>query len=99
MDRTLVVKQEAQEDMVDAYLYYEEQQEGLGERFLAEVNKRLDDLSTQPEYYGFIDDRKILRDVALIAFPYVLIYRIVASEVRVHAVFHTGKDPAGKYRG
>lgn len=97
MGYTLVVKKEAREDILNAYLYYEEQQEGFGERFLTEVQRRLDDISIHPEYYGFIDVRNILRDVVVNVFPYVIVYRIMATEVWVYAVHHTGKAPSESY--
>ncbi len=65
---------------------------GLGERFLADVQKRFDDLERHPEYYSFIDDRAILRDVALAVFPFVLVFGIIDSQVVVYAVLHTGRQ-------
>lgn len=60
---------------------------------MLEVENRFEDLEKHPEYYSFIDTQNILRDVAINKFPYVLIYRIVESEVRIYSVFNTGKKP------
>lgn len=90
---SLIIQEEARNELLEAYLYYEQQQNGLGEQFLLEVENRFEDLEKHPEYYSFIDTQNILRDVAINKFPYVLIYRIVESEVRVYSVFNTGKKP------
>lgn len=41
----LIVKDEAGLEAENAYLYYETQQPGLGERFLEALQKRFDDIS------------------------------------------------------
>ncbi len=98
MSYTLVIKDDATMDMLESYLYYEEKQSGLGEQFLVTVQKRFADLSTHPEYYSFIDQRKILRDVALDQFPYVIVYEIAGKEVIIYAVHATHKRPIPQYR-
>ncbi|MFA6059639.1 MAG: type II toxin-antitoxin system RelE/ParE family toxin [Taibaiella sp.] len=94
MPYTLVIKEEARLDMLEAYQYYEQQQTGLGEQFLSEVEKRLDDITSHPEYYSFIDNRKILRDIVLDKFPYVVIYDVIGFEITVFAVHFTKRNPA-----
>jgi plasmid stabilization system protein ParE len=91
MPYKLAIKEAARMDMSESYWYYEEQQAGLGERLLSEVQKRLNDLSIHPEYYSYIDNKQVLRDITLNNFPYVLIYRIIKGEVSVYAVLHTRK--------
>lgn len=93
MPYTLIIKEEAKLDMLEAFQYYEQQQGGLGERFLSEVKKRLDDIISHPEYYSFIDNRKILRDIALDKFPYVLIYDIIELQITIFAVHLTRRSP------
>ncbi len=53
MSYKLIIKEEAIADMQEAYDYYEEQQTGLGERFLAALQERFASLSEHPQYYGF----------------------------------------------
>lgn len=94
MTYSLTIQEEARNELLQAYLYYERQLVGLGERFLLEVENRFEDLEKHPEYYSFIDAQNILRDVAINNFPYVLIFRIVEREVRIYSVFNTGKKPS-----
>jgi hypothetical protein len=50
----LVILKAAAEDTADAYEYYEKIQQGLGDRFLAEVLERYSEIAKHPHYYGFI---------------------------------------------
>ncbi|MBK7289592.1 MAG: hypothetical protein IPI78_04715 [Chitinophagaceae bacterium] len=66
MPFTVIVKQEAHNDTVDAYYYYEEKLTGLGEKFLIALQMRYDDIATNPTFFSYIDEDplKVLRDVA-----------------------------------
>ncbi len=100
MAYTVIVKQEAVNDAVDAYEYYQKKQPGLGERFLDVLAERYLDLSLHPSHYGFIkeDPLNILRDVRLEKFPYVVVFELSASEVIVYAIFNTKRNPLRKIR-
>ncbi len=89
----LFVKEEARIEMLDTYFYYEQQQAGLGERFLSELEARFSDISTHPEYFSFIDSKQILRDVKVEKFPFVIVYEIAGIEVIVYAIHLTHKHP------
>jgi len=97
MSYKLIIKEEAIADMQEAYDYYEEQQAGLGERFLAALQQRFVSLSEHPQYYGFIDSKQLLRDVSVAVFPYVIVYGIIEDEVRVYAIHPTRKRPKQNY--
>ena len=90
---TVTVKQQALDEALEAYLYYEEKQEGLGDRFLNSLRKRYGDLSRNPQYFSFIyaDREKTLRDVIVEDFPFVIMYDIVGTEVIVYSVHNTYK--------
>lgn len=72
----------ASSDEEDAYNYYEDKRKGLGEEFLEELTKKYKSISAHPELYSFIDNRRLLRDVKIDRFPYVIIY-----ETREDTVF------------
>ena len=100
MSFTVIVKQEAHQDTIDAYDYYEEKLTGLGERFLNALQQRYKELSANPNLYGYIDEDplKVLRDVKLEKFPFVVVYEIVEKEVVIYAVHNTYKHPRNKLR-
>jgi plasmid stabilization system protein ParE len=97
---TVIVKQEAHQDTIDAYNYYEEKLTGLGERFLNALQQRYEELSVNPAFYSYIneDPLKILRDVKLEKFPFVVVYEIIENQVVIYAVHNTYKHPRNKLR-
>lgn len=58
MTYNLIVTEEADNETTEAYLYYEEQQEGLGERFLYELSRRYTQLTNNPEHYGYLSAKR-----------------------------------------
>lgn len=100
MPFNVVINAAANEDVLEAYRYYEKQQQGLGERFLSQLRKKYTALSLHPTHYGFIDEDplKVLRDVRLEKFPYVIVFEIVENDVIVYAVHHLRKHPGNKPR-
>lgn len=93
---TLQIRPRALEMMQDAYEWYEQQQDGLGEELLKELDLFYHKISTYPKSFGKIN--KKLYKVALKRFPYIIVYEIVKSEVVVFAVFHTKRNPKEKFR-
>lgn len=81
----------------EAYNWYEEQRQGLGEEFIKELDNCFDKLQSHPEYFGKI--KKNFRQMSLKRFPYVIVFEIIKKEVVVFAVFHTKRNPKLKFRG
>lgn len=94
----LVILKAAAEDTLDAYEYYEKMSIGLGDRFLSEVLKRFKDISLHPEYFGFIDEKKIIRDVMLKNFPFQIVYEVIGDSIIIYAVHHEKKHPDKRFR-
>lgn len=92
----LVVKPKAIQMALEAYDWYEEQQLGLGELFLKELNSCFDKLEAWPLAYAKI--KKDYRQIILKTFPYVAVYEIAKDEVIVFAVFHTSRNPRKKFK-
>jgi hypothetical protein len=86
MPYQLIIREEAHLDANEAYNYYEEKSTGLGERFLQELIQRYNEITAHPEYYGFIDEQKIIRDVKLRHFPYLIVYEFKGDKVIVYSV-------------
>jgi hypothetical protein len=84
----LIVKEEALTDTIEAFKYYEEKSIGLGEQFLEALQERYNQISENPQYFGFIsaDREKTLRDVKIKKFPYAVIYDYIEDEVTIYAV-------------
>src|SRR5687767_187305 len=98
MAYNIIIKEEAHLDTSTAYDYYENEQKGLGEEFLEELEKRYHDLMSHPFNYGFIDDQQIIRDVKVDRFPYVIIFEVIDENVIVYAVHNTYRHPKRRLR-
>ncbi len=94
MQYTLIVREEAVEEVKHAYLYYELIREGLGKRFLSELRKRYSEIAEHPQSYGFIDSKKSIRDIKVKHFPYQVIYEIEKNKVVVFSVFNSRQNPS-----
>lgn len=92
MTYKVILTNHAKVQIGENYDYYEGQHIGLGEEFLQELEKRYDDLCKHPEYYSFIDNRKIIRDVKIERFPYVIIFEIEENKVIVLYVHNNSKQ-------
>ena len=93
MDYNIIISIEAEKDTNAAYCYYENQQPGLGERFLSELSLFYDKLKQHPQYYSFTSENKTSRSVALKIFPYKIIYELEGKKLYVYAVYHFHQNP------
>jgi len=81
-------------DEIDsAHDWYEQRQAGLGRAFLDEVQRVLAEITANPARYGFADAD--IREGPLHRFPYAVYYRVLPDRIRVLAVYHTSRHPAG----
>ena len=83
----------AKKALFDAYHYYEDIRVGLGDRFIESLENRYAALSEHPNYYSYSDKNKIIRDVAIDGFPYLIIYEISGNDVIVFSIHNTYKKP------
>lgn len=91
MTHELLLKAEANLDIVEAYRWYENQQENLGESFLQEVEFFLDRIAKSPLQFPRRYKKK--RGAVLKRFPYLIVFEIIANQVIVFAVFNTHQNP------
>ena len=87
---------EAEQEFIEASVFYESRVPGLGERFIAEVERAAELLTERPEIGQRID--QVFRRMVLRRFPYLLIYSVEAEEIRIVAVAHQRRPP-GYWRG
>ncbi len=82
----------------EAYLWFEEQQLGLGDRFESAVDGRLNQILTKP--FRYPKKRGVFRETKIATFPYLIVYKIYEKEkaIFVSAIYHASRDPRKKYR-
>jgi hypothetical protein len=90
----LIIKEEAQLEVIEAFLYYEGKQNGLGDLFLDHLNSYFKWIRNYP--FHFSQKRKPFREAVVKRFPFIIIYEVLESEVIVYSVFNTWQDPAKK---
>ena len=86
-----IVRPAASADVEDAYRWYEAQQTGLGEEFLAAANTVMESVVANPLQFPVIHrqtHRALFR-----RFPYGLYYRIVDDQIVVVACMHARRNP------
>ena len=92
MSLSLVFRAGPQAEFDGAAVWYEARRAGLGDDFVAEVQRVLDTIVNQPNRYPVVYGD--VREAAVRRFPYCVYYRAKADRVVVIAVFHTSRNPA-----
>lgn len=88
-----IIKEEAELETLEAYLYYEEKQKGLGNKFLTQLEEYLKRICQNPLHYPL---KKGYREAFLRKFPYLIIYEFSKETVIVYSVFNTYQNPNKK---
>ncbi len=94
---SLIVSARAHKEIIGSHDWYEERQQGLGQRFMDELVHKLRQIESNPEQYSV--KYRQYREVLVSVFPVVIIYRIHKKKrsIYVVSVFHTSRDHRTKY--
>lgn len=86
----MIVRPEAEADLVEAREWYDRQSDGLGADFLLCVEEVFQQIDRMPAIHQVVyqDVRKALTR----RFPYVVYYRVEGEDVIVFAVLHCRRD-------
>ena len=92
------LKREASIEFVDAFVWYEEQQQGLGESFIVVVESKLTQICNNPFQYKI--SNKKFHEAVTDKFPFLIIYFVDEKNklVIVTAIFHTSRNPKNKFK-
>jgi len=91
MSRRLVIRVEAEAELLEAFRWYEKQQAGLGEEFLGCVETTLAQIQDSSERYAAVQGE--IRRALVRRFPYGVFYLVRRDAIVVLAVFHASRDP------
>jgi plasmid stabilization system protein ParE len=91
MSFTVLFEPDAEQEIIDAFQWYEEQSFGLGGDFLRAVKQSEAILSRNPFQYQV--QYKEVRRAFLRRFPYALHYVVEENMVSVLACFHFRRNP------
>ncbi len=95
MKFTIEVKETAKNNVIEAFLFYESRQTGLGERFLSSWEDLLELIKDEPHLYQ--KKYKDFRQVLIKPFPYLIIYEVEEKVVVVYKIIYAGRNPRKIY--
>ncbi len=90
------IKESARKGAVDAFLYYEDQQIALGDRFLDKMELLLNDIVKHPKLYS--EKHKQFRQALIKPFPYLIIFEIIQTTIVVYKVIYAKRNPNKLYK-
>lgn len=91
MTAELIIAPEAQQDLDEAYGWYEDRRPGLGEEFLSCVEACIYTICRMPEVHAKVHDD--YRRALVRRFPYAVFYEYADVKVVVYSIFHTSQNP------
>jgi plasmid stabilization system protein ParE len=91
MAAELIVTPDAEQDLTQAYEWYESQRVGLGEEFLTRVDACIQSIVRNPEMHRLVFEN--YRRGLVRRFPCAVFYEYADGSVTVYCVFHTSRDP------
>ena len=86
----LIVRPEAEADLLQAFSWYEDQQPGLGRAFMDEVSRCLDSIEQRP--LSFVVVEAPSRRAMTRRFPYSLFFVVGDEAISIVAAFHMARN-------
>jgi plasmid stabilization system protein ParE len=87
----LIFAPEAEQDLHDAYAWYERQRAGLGEEFLSCVDACIHVICRAPGAQTQV--YQSYRRALVRRFPYAIFFEAEDDKVIIHCIMHTARDP------
>lgn len=91
-------REEATKEFADAYIWYEEQKEGLGKTFKSAILAKLNLVCNNPLHY--VRSYKNFHQALVTKFPFLIVYTIDEKNkhITIIAIFHTSRNPKKKFK-
>jgi plasmid stabilization system protein ParE len=87
----LIIRPEAEAELADAYTWYDQRVQGLGNQFLLSVDAVLQAIVRNPHQYPQV--YKALRRALLHRFPYAILFIVDGARITILAIFHAKRNP------
>lgn len=91
MNAELILRPDAENDLREAYNWYEKQNKGLGLEFILCVEACLETIQRHPDLYPAV--RKEIHRALIRRFPYCVFYVIGEENIEVLAILHGRRHP------
>lgn len=86
----LIIQEEVSLEILEAYIYYENAQKGLGEKFMKQLNKYFLRIQSHLKHFEI---KKYYREAFIKKFPYLIIFDIIDNKIIILSVFNTHQNP------
>ena len=92
------IHEQAHEEYINAYEWYEIQQKSLGDRFMKSVEIRLIQIIEHPEYFS--KKHSNYRIAKVENFPYYIVYEFFKRKqlIDIVAIYHGKRNPQQRFR-
>ncbi|MDI6800644.1 MAG: type II toxin-antitoxin system RelE/ParE family toxin [Thermodesulfovibrionales bacterium] len=91
MKYKVIVRPEAEDDLKEAFSWYEDKRTGLGYDFLLQVDAGINFINRNPEIHP--TEYKGTRKHFIKRFPYKIIYLVEGNKIIVLALIHGKRSP------
>ncbi len=91
MEYEIIIRPEAEKDLTEAFVWYEEKRRGLAFDFLLQVDAGLRFIARNPEIYA--PAYKGTRKHIIKRFPYKIIYLVEKQRIIILGVIHGRRSP------
>lgn len=91
----LRLTEKAEKEYIEAFLYYEEKQPGLGIRFEKELEQLLAIIEKTPLL--FAQKYKHFYEPMLKHFPFLIVFEIIDADIIIQSIYHAKQSPKKKY--
>lgn len=91
MKYRLIVRPEAENDLNEAFLWYEDKRKGLGHDFLLHIDSGIRFITRNPEIYR--SEYRGTKKHMVKRFPYKIVYLTQNEIIIILAVLHTKRNP------
>lgn len=92
----LIVRPDAEADIAAGYDWYEEQREGLGREFVAEVSSTIAAVQSEPQRFPAVFRK--LRRALVHRFPYGVFFVVHPEAIVIVAAMHLARNPRRIHR-
>lgn len=96
MDYKIQIRPLATVEILETYDWYEQQRQGLGDKFLEELDDFYAILLNNPNTFSYY--QKPVRQGLLKKFPYQVVYEVFNNDIVVYSVFMAKQTPIRKGR-
>jgi toxin ParE1/3/4 len=88
----LILTEKAQDDLDDAFQWYEDQEPGLGKEFIRCIDAKISELNRHPHHHQVVQNDRVRR--ALInRFPFSIYFVNEEELVTIFAILHQRRSP------